>query len=80
MPAESDWVLYAPYSEKTLMQNALAYMWSNRMGQYAVRTRFVEVFMNGNAGSKVDYAGDYRGVYILMEKIKVGSPSSGTRT
>jgi hypothetical protein len=71
MPSESDWVLYAPYSEKTLMQNALAYMWSNRIGQYAVRTRFVEVFMNTAAGNKIDYANDYRGVYILMEKIKV---------
>ena len=72
MPAESDWVLYAPYSEKILMQNHLAYLWSNRIGQYAVRTRFVEVFMNSSPGSKIDYNGDYRGVYILMEKIKAG--------
>lgn len=71
MPNESDWVLYAPYSEKTLMQNYLAYEWSNRIGQYAVRSRFVEVFVNGTAGSKIDYAGDYKGVYILMEKIKI---------
>jgi hypothetical protein len=72
MPADSDWVLYAPYSEKALIQNYLAYKWSNEIGQYAVRTRWVEVFMNGTAGGKVDYAGDYRGVYLLMEKIKVG--------
>jgi hypothetical protein len=71
MPSDSDWVLYAPYSEKTLMQNYLAYMWSNRLGQYAVRTRYVEVFMNTAANGKIDYAGDYLGVYILMEKIKV---------
>jgi hypothetical protein len=71
MPSDSDWVLYAPYSEKTLMQNYLAYIWSNRLGQNAVRTRFVEVFMNTAANNKIDYAGDYLGVYILMEKIKV---------
>jgi hypothetical protein len=72
MPADSDWVLYAPYSEKAVIQNYLAYKWSNELGDYAVRTRWVEVFMNGTAGNKVDYAGDYQGVYLLMEKIKVG--------
>ena len=71
MPKESDWVLMNPFSEKTLMQNYLAYMWSNRIGQYAVRTRFVEVFVNQSTGSKVDYAGDYQGVYIFMERIKI---------
>ena len=25
MPKESDWVLYAPYTDKTLMRNVLAY-------------------------------------------------------
>jgi hypothetical protein len=71
MPKESDWVLMNPYSEKTLMQNYLAYMWSNRIGQYAVRTRFVEVFVNQTANAKVDYTGDYQGVYIFMERIKI---------
>src|SRR5262249_54984990 len=41
LPAESDWVLYAPYTEKALMQNALAYQWANEMGHYASRTKFV---------------------------------------
>ncbi|MGE5612204.1 MAG: CotH kinase family protein, partial [Bacillota bacterium] len=71
MPAESDWILYNPYSEKSLMQNYLAYMWSNRMGDYAVRTRYVEVFVNTDGGSKISYSSDYVGIYILMEKIKV---------
>ena len=73
MPKESDWILYNPYSEKSLMQNALAYLWANRMGQYAVRTRYVELFVNTGTGAaaRVDYAGDYRGVYIFMEKIKI---------
>jgi len=70
MPAESDWILYNPYSEKSLMQNYLAYMWANRMGQYAVRTRYVELFVNLNGDTKINYASDYVGVYILMEKIK----------
>ncbi len=69
-PEESDYILYAPYSEKSLMQNALAYQWSNEIGQYAVRTRFVEVYLNTNGG-QVNQS-DYWGVYIFMEKIKRG--------
>ena len=66
-PAESDYILYAPYTDKALMQNTLAYEWSNRIGQYAPRTQFVELYYN--TGGKVG-TGDYHGVYVLMEKIK----------
>ena len=59
-PEESDWILYAPYNDKSMMRNVLAYTLSNRMGRYASRTRFCELVLNG----------DYRGVYVLMEKIK----------
>lgn len=69
-PAESDWVLQGPYSDKSLMRNFLSYNWSNEMGQYASRTRFVELFLNGD-GRGVSMS-DYVGVYILMEKIKRG--------
>jgi len=68
LPKESDWVLYAPYSDKTLIRDALAYELSNQMGRYAPRTRFVEVFIDrsgGKLGSR-----DYMGVYVLVEKIK----------
>jgi len=69
-PAESDWVLQAPYSDKSLMRNFLTYKWSNDIGRYAVRTRFIELFLNTNGGGvSMD---DYVGVYILMEKIKLG--------
>jgi subtilisin-like proprotein convertase family protein len=63
MPEENDWVLYAPYNDKSLMRNALIYRLSNEMGRYASRTRFCEVLLNGA----------YQGIYILMEKIKVDS-------
>jgi hypothetical protein len=69
-PADSDWVLYAPYSDKTLMRNLLAYKWSNDIGRYAVRTRCIEVFMNTD-GDDVS-ADDYAGVYVFMESIKRG--------
>jgi hypothetical protein len=68
-PAESDWVLSAPYSDKSLMRNYLTYNWSNDIGRYAVRTKFMEMFLNTNGGGvSMD---DYVGVYILMEKIKI---------
>ena len=60
MPAESDWILYAPYSDKSMMRNALAYRLSNDLGHYASRTQYCELVLNGQ----------YWGVYILMEKIK----------
>ncbi|MCK5076296.1 MAG: CotH kinase family protein, partial [Calditrichia bacterium] len=60
MPEENDWVLYAPYSDKSLMRNVLSYKMANDLGWYASRTRYCELVLNG----------DYRGVYVLMEKIK----------
>jgi len=60
MPPENDWILYAPYSDKSLMRNVLAYKLANDIGRYASRIRFCELVLND----------DYRGVYVLMEKIK----------
>ena len=71
LPAESDWVLNGPYSDKTLMRNYLAYEFSNRIGRYASRTKFVEVFLNTN-GDRTIQARHYIGVYLLIEKIKRG--------
>ena len=70
LPEESDWVLYAPYSDKSLMRNYLAYNWSDAMGHYAPGTVFCEVFLNTDDG--VVEASDYVGVYVLIEKIKIG--------
>jgi hypothetical protein len=60
LPAESDWVLYSPYTDKTLIRNALIYELGNRTGQWAPHTRFCEVVLNG----------EYWGIYLLIEKIK----------
>ena len=71
LPAESDWVLQGPYSDKALMRNVLSYQWSNEMGRYAPRTRFIELFLD--TGGSVVSMSDYVGVYVLMEKIKIAS-------
>jgi len=60
MPAENDWVLYAPWQDKTMIRNVLTYQLSNEMERYASRSRYVELYLND----------EYRGIYVLMEKIK----------
>ncbi len=60
MPEEEDWVLHGPYSDKSLIRNALSYHLAGEIMDYAPRIRLVELLVNG----------DYRGVYLLTEKIK----------
>jgi hypothetical protein len=60
MPPESDWVLYAPYMDKTMMRNYLAYTLTREMGRWASRVRYVELILNN----------EYQGIYLLTEKIK----------
>ena len=60
MPEENDWILYAPYSDKSLLRNVLAYKMASDLGKYVSRTRLCEVVLNEQ----------YIGVYVLMEKIK----------
>ena len=59
-PAEEDWIFHGPFSDKSLIRNALIYDLSNKIGQYASRTRFFEMKLNG----------EFQGTYLLMEKIK----------
>ena len=71
LPAESDWVLYAAYmTDPDFLRNVLTGELYRRMGRWAPRTRFVEVFFNTTNGGAVDGA-DYHGIYVLREKIKV---------
>jgi hypothetical protein len=60
MPIENDWILYAPYSDKSLIRNVLSFQLSRQIGRYASRTRYCELVLNG----------EYLGIYVLMEKIK----------
>ena len=59
-PNEEDFILHGPYSDKSLFNNALIMKLGNDLGQYASRTRIVELVVND----------DYKGVYVLMERIK----------
>lgn len=59
-PEEEDWILYGPYSDKSLIRNVLIYELSNAMGRYATKTSFYELEINTS----------FQGTYVLMEKIK----------
>jgi hypothetical protein len=60
MPEESDWVLISPLNDKTLMRDAISYLYSAALGGYAPRVRYCEMVLDG----------DYQGVYMLVENIK----------
>lgn len=59
-PTEEDWIFHGPYSDKSLMRNVLTMHLAREMGQYASRTEYVDLYIDG----------DYQGIYVLMEKIK----------
>lgn len=70
LPAESDWVLSAPYNDKSLMRDALTYKLGRKLGRYyAPRTRFCEVVMKVEDESNTPHY-VYQGIYVLTEKIK----------
>ena len=59
-PQEEDWILYGPYSDKSLIRNKLTFDLSNLIGYKASKTKFYNLFINGQ----------FKGLYVLMEKIK----------
>jgi hypothetical protein len=61
MPMENDWILYGPYPDKTLIRNVLTFDLARKMGNYASDTRYCELIIDN----------DYRGIYIMMERIKI---------
>ncbi len=60
MPEENDWILHGPFSDKSLIRNALSFDIGRQMMDYASRTRFCELLINDQ----------YRGIYLMMERIK----------
>ncbi len=72
LPSEEDWIFMgdvfrANDKEKiifdpTLLFHYVGYKYYEKMGRYASRTKFIELQINN----------DYKGLYILMEKLKRG--------
>ncbi|MFF5218805.1 CotH kinase family protein [Micromonospora sp. NPDC000442] len=68
MPADSDWVLRGPFSDKALIREAFVYDLGRQMGLPAPRYAFAEFYLNTDAAPVG--ADDYMGVYMLVETIK----------
>jgi len=60
MPSENDWILNGMVFDQARMRDYLCYNLARQIGEYASRTAYCEVIING----------DYRGLYLLQEKIK----------
>lgn len=61
MPPENDWVLNGLAYDASLIRDFLSFNLSALLGNYAPRQRYCEVVINN----------DYRGLYVLTEKVKV---------
>jgi len=62
MPADNDWILNGLGFEPSLIRDYLCYNLFRMIGEYASRTVYCEVIINGS----------YNGLYLLEEKIKQG--------
>lgn len=63
MPAENDWILNGLAFDPSLVRDYLSYNLARALGNYATRTQYCEVIINGQ----------YNGLYILQEKVKADS-------
>lgn len=63
MPSENDWILNPLAFDPSLIRDYLSYNLARQMGNYATRTAYCEVIVNG----------EYVGLYLLQEKIKQDS-------
>jgi len=63
MPSENDWILNPLAFDPSLIRDYLSYNLYRLMGNYATRTVYCEVVING----------EYQGLYLLEEKIKADS-------
>ncbi len=68
---DADWVLHAPYVDKSLMRNALAFELGRAAGLDAPATAYAHLYV-GEPGEALTDA-HYRGVYVLMETIEISS-------
>ncbi len=60
LPAGSDFALYACYTDKTCLRNALVFALGQELGRWSPRTRFVELVVDGQ----------YLGLYMVWERIR----------
>ena len=62
LPPSDDWILLGPYVDKSMARNSFGHWLFRQTGRYSPRTKHFDLYINGA----------YRGVYVLMERIKRG--------
>ena len=60
MPAENDWKLIGPISDRSLLRHTFTYELGRKQGHWEPRSKYCELILNG----------EYLGLYALTEKIK----------
>jgi hypothetical protein len=60
MPAENDWALIGPISDRSLLRHTFTYELGRKQGHWEPRSKYCELILNG----------EYLGLYALTEKIK----------
>jgi hypothetical protein len=66
MPADSDWLFWSINGfDPGMMHNTIFHWFGRQTGRYSSRTRYVEVFFKGTAGSVT--SNDYFGLYVVEE-------------
>ncbi len=60
MPEENDWIFGGMVFDTAMMRDYLCHNLSRQLGNYASRTSYCEIIINN----------DYKGLYMLQEKIK----------
>lgn len=70
MPAESDFVLYAPYLDRSLIRNYMGYTLQGMVQEWAPECVFVELFLD-KPDTDLSFK-DYQGVYMATENFKRG--------
>ena len=62
LPPSDDWILLGPYVDKSMVRNSFGHWLFRQTGRYSPRTKHFDLYINGG----------YRGVYVLVERIKRG--------
>jgi len=60
MPAENDWRLIGPISDRSLLRHTFTYELGRKQGHWEPRSKYCELILNG----------EFLGLYALTEKIK----------
>lgn len=61
MPIQNDWILSGLAFDPSLIRDHVSFELSRQIGEYASRSVYCELVING----------DYRGLYMVVEKIKI---------